>query len=188
MIRTWECRNPPIRRQGFTLVECLIGLAISAMLLAAVATAFNASIVSYGENEDMFRAINNARQAMARMTAQLRTAGYVDPNGVVYGVPHLTSPGPSCTLYKADESGNMEIIRFEYRTNNKLYLVKGNTSTSPEYVLCDGVTAATFTTISKNGVDATGVQISLTVRSGNDNRSVSRTLSGAAVVRRNLGS
>jgi prepilin-type N-terminal cleavage/methylation domain-containing protein len=169
-------------RPAFTLIECLISLAITAILMTAVAAAFKASVVSYGENEEIFWTINNARQALARMTAQLRTAGYVDPNGVVYGVPHLTSPGPSCTVYKADESGNMEIIRFEYRTNNKLYLVKGNTSTSPEYVLCDGVTAATFTTISKNAVDATGVQISLTVQSG-DSR---RTLSAAAVIRRNL--
>ncbi len=150
------------------------------MLLAAVATAFNASVISYGENEDMFWTINNARQAMARMTSEFRTAGYVDANGVVYGVPHLSSPGPSCTMYMPDGA----IIRFEFRsTDNKLYLVKGNTSTSPQYVLCEGVTGATFTTTSKNGVDATGVQILLTVRSGDTNR----TLSGAAVIRRCLG-
>lgn len=168
----------PVR--GFTLVECLISLAITAMLLAAVATAFNASVISYGENEDMFWTINNARQAMARMTSEFRTAGWVDPNGVVFGVPHLTSPGPSCTLYKIDGT----IMRFEYRnTDNRLYLVMGNTTTSPAYVLCEGVTGATFTTSSKNGVDATGVQISLTVRSGD----AGRTLSGAAVIRRSLG-
>ncbi len=166
--------------RGFTLVECLISLAITAMLLAAVATAFNASVISYGENEDIFWTINNARQAMARMTSEFRTAGYVDPNsGVVYGVPHLTSPGPSCTLYKTDGT----IVRFEYRSaDSRLYLVMGNTTTSPEYVLCDGVTGATFTTTSKNGVDATGVQISLTVQSGG----ASRILSGAAVIRRCL--
>lgn len=168
----------PVR--GFTLVECLISLAITAVLLAAVATAFNASIVSYGENENMFWAINNARQAMARMTSEFRTAGYVDPNGVVYGVPHLTSPGPSCTMYKIDGS----IIRFEYRSATQtLYIVKGITTTSPSYALCEGVTGATFTTSSKNGVDATGVQISLTVQSGD----ARRTLSGAAVIRRSLG-
>lgn len=172
----------PVR--GFTLVECLISLAITAVLLAAVATAFNASIVSYGENENMFWAINNARQAMARMTSEFRTAGYVDPNGVVFGVPHLTSPGPSCTLYKTNSDGTMQIMRFEYSsTDNRLCLVMGNTTTSPTYVLCEGVTSATFTTLSKNGVDATGVQISLTVRSGD----ASRTLSGAAVIRRSLG-
>lgn len=172
--------NHPVSARGFTLVECLISLAITAMLLAAVATAFNASIISYGENEDMFWTINSARQALARMTSEFRTAGYVDPNGVVYGVPHLTSPGPSCTMYMPDG----QIVQFVFRSaDNKLYLVKGTTSTSPQYVLCEGVTAATFTTTSKNGVDATGVQISLTVQAGD----TSRTLSGAAAIRRCLG-
>jgi len=41
-------------RRGFTIVECLIGLAISAVLLTAVAVAFNASVVNYGENQDMY--------------------------------------------------------------------------------------------------------------------------------------
>jgi prepilin-type N-terminal cleavage/methylation domain-containing protein len=179
MVCKRKYHDPSIRRRGFTLVECLIGLAISAVLLAAVAVAFNASLVSYGENEDMFRAINNARQAMARMTSQIRTAGYVDPNGTVWGVPHQTASSNQCELY----APGGERIRYEFRSaDRKLYLVK--ITTNQEYVLCDGVTAATFTTTSKNGVDATGVQISLTVQSGN----ASRTLSGAAVVRRNLDS
>ncbi len=170
--------------RAFTLIECLISLAITAILMTAVAAAFKASVVSYGENEEIFWTINNARQALARMTGELRNAGWVDPNGVVLGVPHLTSPGPSCTLYKTNSDGTMQIVRFEYRsTDNRLYLVMGNTTTSPAYVLCEGVTGATFTTLSKNGEDATGVQISLTVRSGD----ASRTLSGAAVIRRSLG-
>ncbi|MGE5296698.1 MAG: PilW family protein [Solirubrobacterales bacterium] len=167
-------------RRGFTLIECLLSLAITAVLMAAVATAFNASAISYKENEEMFWAINGARQAMERMVSQLRTAGYVDANGVVYGVPHQSAGSSSCLLYTPTGS----IVRFEFRgTDKKLYLIQGNTSTSPEYVLCDGVTAASFTTTSKNGVDATGVQILLTVQSGG----ASRTLSGAAVIRRALG-
>ena len=165
--------------RGFTLVECLIGLAISAMLLAAIAVALNASVINYGENEDMFWAINNARQAMARMTSQFRTAGYVDPNGVTWGVAHQTTPSNNCTLYTP--AG--ELITYEFRSaDSKLYLIKN--ATNQEYMLCDGVTAATFTTTTKNGVDATGVQISLTVQSGD----VRRTLAGAAVIRRALGS
>lgn len=171
--------------KAFTLVECLIGLAISAMLLAAIAVAFNASLVSYGENEDMFHAINNARQAMARMTSVIRTAGYVDPNDDVWGVPYQAAPSPSCTVYTPNDG----ILKFEFRSaDNKLYLIKGNSSTSPQYVLCDGVTNATFTTTTKNYIDATSVQISLTVQCGDGKSVVTRTLSGAAVIRRNLDS
>ncbi len=61
-------------RRGFTVVECLIGLAISAILLAAVAAAFNASLTNYRENERMYVTMNNARQALTRMTSEIRTA------------------------------------------------------------------------------------------------------------------
>jgi len=148
------------------------------MLLAAVAAAFNASAVSYGENEDMFWTINNARQAMVRMTTQLRTAGYADANGVTYAVAHQTPPSNQCVFFTPEGV----LMRYEYRSaESKLYLV--NSGTSQQYLLCDGVTAATFTTTSTNGVDATSVQIALTVKSGRTHRS----LSGAAMVRRNQG-
>jgi prepilin-type N-terminal cleavage/methylation domain-containing protein len=66
--------------RGFTVVECLIGLAISAILLTALATAFHASVMNYGENEQMYETINNARQALTRMTSKLRTGHTIDPS------------------------------------------------------------------------------------------------------------
>jgi len=70
-------------RCGFSLAELLISLAVMAMLLTAVAIAFNASVINYGENEDIFRAVNNARQALLRITSQIRTADAVDPSSPV---------------------------------------------------------------------------------------------------------
>jgi prepilin-type N-terminal cleavage/methylation domain-containing protein len=159
-----------MNNKGFTLVECLIGLAISALLLAAVAVAFNASVVSYGENEDMFWAINNARQAMTRMTNQLRTG-------------HTVNPIPDANEVSFFTAAN-EDITYQFRSaQQRLYLIKN--ATNQEYMLCDNVVDASFTkTMTDDGTDCKSVQISLTVQSG-DTR---RTLSAAAVVRRNLGS
>jgi prepilin-type N-terminal cleavage/methylation domain-containing protein len=159
-----------MNNKGFTLVECLIGLAISALLLAAVAVAFNASVVSYGENEDMFWALNNARQAMTRMTSQLRTG-------------HTVNPTPDANEVSFFTAAN-EDITYEFRSaQQRLYLIKN--ATNQEYMLCDNVVDASFTkTMTDDGTDCKSVQISLTVQSG-DTR---RTLSAAAVVRRNLGS
>jgi len=170
--------------KAFTLVECLVGLAISAMLLAAIAAAFNASLISFGENEDMFRAISDARQAMARMTAQIRTAGYFpDPNSeLLWSVPYVADSNECGLWTPAGEN-----ISYEFRsTDQKLYLVKHiSTTTKEEYVLCSNVVDAEFTmTPATNPIDAKSVQISLTVRCGD----VTRTLSSAAVVRRNLDS
>jgi len=135
--------------------------------------AFNASLTSYGENEDMFWTINNARQAMARMTSQIRTGYAFNPSASSNQCSFFTS---------ADED-----LTYEYRSaDQKLYLIRHLASAvDQEYVLCDHVVAATFTkTATDDGLDCKSVQISLTVQSGN----VRRTLSGAAVVRRNLDS
>lgn len=158
---------------GFTLVELLLALAISSMLLVAVAFAFNGSIMNYRENEDIFKTINNARQALFRMTAQLRTANAVDvdPN----------APSAPSNQYTFQTPG-LENITYDYRNAvDKLYLVTGGN----EYVLCENVTAMTFTkdTFDDGGLlNVKSVQISMTLQNG----SIQKTLSAAAVVRRNL--
>jgi type II secretory pathway pseudopilin PulG len=153
---------------GFTIVELLLAVAIAGMLLAAVAVAFNASAVNYRENEEIFKTTNSARQAMFRITSQLRTADPVDPN----------APSNECSLFTA--AG--EDITYEFRNGDKkLYLITN--SDGQEYVLCDNVTAMSFSkTPTDDGSDCKSVQISMTVVNGD----MHRTVSTAAVIRRNL--
>jgi len=151
-------------------MELLLALAITGMLLTAVAAAFNASIINYRENEDIFKTINSARQAMLRITGQLRTADAVDPNTPNNECSLLTSAGDDIT-YRYDSA------------DNTLYLV--DNSSGDAYVLCDNVTAMTFTKsiAAKSGVTyVKNVQISMTVVSGDTHR----VISAAAVIRRNL--
>lgn len=152
---------------GFTIAECLISLAICAILMTAVAVAFNASLINFRENEEMFQSINNARQALTRMTTQLRTADAVDPN----------VSATQCSFFTPASEG----ITYEFRAaDKKLYLITN--SDGNEYTLCDNVTDASFTrTLATNG-EPKSVLISLTVQCG----SSTRTLSAAAVIRRNL--
>lgn len=153
-------------KTGFTLVELLLALAISAMLLAAVGAAFNASAMNYRENEETFKTINNARQALFRMTSQLRTADAVDP----------ADPNNECSFI----TSAAEDVTYRFNSaDNKLYLDTNGNS----YVLCDNVTAMSFTRIlTDDGLDCKSVQISMTVACGD----MTRTLAAAAVVRRNL--
>jgi len=157
---------------GFTLVEVLVSLAVMAILLAAVAVAFNASIINYQENDDIFKAINGARQALFRITTQLRTADAVDPN----------SPNNECSLITAGG----EDITYRYNSaDKKLYLITNDISTDSDYVLCDNVAAMVFTkqtVIEGPLTKVKSVQISITVSSGK----TQRTVSAAAVIRRNL--
>lgn len=157
---------------GFTIAELLIALAIMSVLLVAVAVVLNASVINYQENEDIFKSINLARQALFRITTQLRTASAVDP----------AAPENECTLITAAA----EDITYRYvDTENKLYLITNDDLSDTDYLLCDNVTAMTFTkyTGTKDGTTfVKSVQISITVQSGDSER----TVSSAVVIRRNL--
>jgi len=159
-------------KPGFTIAELLIALALAAMLLVAVAVAFNASATNYQQNEDIFKVVNSARLALFRITSQLRTASMVDPNAPPNECSMITAAGEDIT----------------YRYNNvdkKLYLVTNYDLSDSDYVLCDHVTAMTFSKtpiLTDDGLDCKSVQISITVASNN----IEKTISAAAAIRRNL--
>ena len=146
-------------QMGFTLIEVLMALAISALLLTSLAIAFNASAVSYRENQATVEAVNSARQALVRMTTQLRTG-----SGVV------TSES-KCTL-----TAGTEEINYEYDSINKKLEFYRTASQTDKKLLCQNVASMSFTGDNKS------IQISMTVESGN----VRYPLSAAVVMRRNL--
>ncbi len=156
---------------GFTIIEMLISLAILALLMSAVATAFYASAVNYRENEDIFRAVHTARQVLYRITMELRTATAVKHD----------DPANECSMVTAEGSD----ITYRYNSgDNTLYLITNDDATDADYVFCDNVTAMTFVRTFDTG-DPTvvkNVQINMTVAAGN----VSQTVATAAVVRRNM--
>ncbi|MBA7714475.1 hypothetical protein ES703_123500 [subsurface metagenome] len=151
---------------GFTFVEILVSLLVTAMLIAAVAVAFNASVKNYNMNEDVFKAVNKARQALTLITTQLRTAQAVEPN----------SPSNECAFFSA--AGENITYQFD-SSQNKLYMI----NSSGTYLLCGDVAAMTFTkSTGGGGAYVKSVQISMTVTSGD----VQKTFSAAVVIRKNL--
>jgi prepilin-type N-terminal cleavage/methylation domain-containing protein len=172
--------------RGFTIVEMLIALAITAILLTAIAVAFNASIINFNENQKIFKAINSARQALSRITTEVRT-GFVDQNNI--------SDQTRCEVLCADGSTVpyhtyylVPYVDDNGQQKNKLKLHVSsirNDVTNPltDPLLCDNVAAMTFK--KDNGTptgDVKSVQISMTLVSGD----VQQTLAAAAVVRRVL--
>ena len=157
---------------GFTVVELLLALAISAMLMVGIVTAINASFFNYRENENTFKAINSARQALLRITSELRTADAADP----------ASPANECTLITANGAD----ITYRYNNaDNKLYLITNDDLSDPDYVLCENITAMTFTKqtfVEDFQTKVRNVQISITVQQGNTEKKIS----AAAVIRRNM--
>ena len=159
-------------QHAFTLVEILLALAISAVLLAAVAVAFNASVINYQQNENIFKAINGARQALFRITSQLRTADAVDPN----------APSNECSMITA--AGDDITYRFN-SGDNTLTLITNDDPTDDDYTLCENVAAMTFTkdtAVVDSVTLVKSVQMAITVTAGD----TQKKLVAAAVVRKNL--
>lgn len=160
-------------KKAFTLVELMIALIITGLLMAAVATAFHASLTNYNANQDIYKASNDLRQSLLRMTTQLRTATAVNS----------TTSNDRCTLITSTGSD----ITFQYVPNDaKIYLITNDDASDADYTLCENVTAATFN--KTTDIDELGatyvktVDISITVSEG----SGERTLSSAATLRKNL--
>jgi len=159
-------------KNAFSIPELLIALAITAMLMVAVAVAFSASMMSYRQNEDLFKVVNSARQALYRITTQLRTATAVEPN----------EPANECTFITA---GGEDITYRFNSADGKLYLITNDVTTDSDYVLCENVSAMTFARETRTVETVTfvaSVQMSMTVEIGD----AQRTVSAAAVIRRNL--
>ena len=152
---------------GFTILEVLIVLSLLALLLTSLAAAFSASVMNYRQNEDIFKTINSARQALCRMTTQIRT-GLVDPNDI--------ADQSMCKLLCSDGS---EIMYWYSENDDTLYLRE--LSSGSDYVLCDNVTALTFKkdNSSPSG-DVKSVQISMKV----EKDGLQKIVSAAAVVRK----
>ena len=158
-------------KKGFTIIEMLISLIIMALLLSALAAAINASMINYKVNEDSFKAINTARQVLTRITTELRTANAVA----------VSEAAGQCSMVTSDSRD----ITYSFDSDAEtLIMITNDDLADDDYIMCEGVTAMTFT----KGLDPAdpgvvrNVRISLTVKSG----SVSKSISTAAVVRRNM--
>jgi prepilin-type N-terminal cleavage/methylation domain-containing protein len=151
-------------RSGFTMAELLIALMITGMLLAAIAFAFSASVKNFNDNREIFLAANKARQALTQIVPRLRTGQYFN----------TLSPDNECTFQNADG----QWITYSYNSGDrKLNMTEGGNT----HLLCDNVTAMTFTKNTSGG-DVKSVIISITVTEG----STSQTFSTAVVIRKNL--
>ncbi|MDO8303548.1 MAG: type II secretion system protein [Sedimentisphaerales bacterium] len=140
------------KQYGFTIAELLISLAVMALLLTAVAVAFNASAINFNENSDMFNAMNTGRQAMMRMTSELRTAEEVSAGTLTGQCSFRPAGSTQWKQFWLDGA----VIKFCNLDGS------GNRITSPSPpILCNNVTSMTFTRAATGTVKS--VQMSMTI-------------------------
>lgn len=162
-------------RWGFTLAEVLISMVILAVLLTAVAAAFDASMKNYKDNEAISKTMNAARAALLRITNDIRTA---------HGV--RVTEHTKCEI---DTTRDEEAVTYRYRYDAEkgiLYLDDYSSGTEKSYVLCEHVTEMKFFGAAMPGRPNQVRNVRITMTITDEGTNLSRKLAAAAVVRRNL--
>ena len=160
--RTRTTTRPPRRdasRRGMGLFEVMIALSITALLLTAVAVAYQVTSRAMEMNEQFARASQAARVSVNQMMASVRksTSNYTD----------------DVTLELQDPDGKTN--RYEYdEANKRLTLKLPDDHPGKTFVLARNVTKAQFYT------DGETISVLLTVEVGTNQVS----LSGSAMPRR----
>jgi prepilin-type N-terminal cleavage/methylation domain-containing protein len=179
-------------KSGFTIIEVMMSLVILAILMTAVAFAFDASVTNYQANRGIYETVNRARQALLRITNDLRIVENValstdEPNTQISFAVDRNDDG--------DCLDNNEDVTYRFDSSDgTLYCDDNNAGAS--YVLCKNVTAATFNrteheierdTNNDGAVETItavrDVRIVLTLT--DDAGDVTQTLAAATLVRRN---
>ena len=166
---------------AFTIIEVLMALVILAVLMTAVAFAFDASVKNYHANEGIYKTLNTARQALLRITNDLRTAQAVALVGTEAGKdPEDLS---ECSIILSD--GTDITYKFD-STDSTLYYITNDDTTDPDYKLCENVTTMTFDrgTVPDDDTAIRNVRIVMTVT--DDLGEVTQTLAAGIIIRKNL--
>lgn len=163
---------------AFTIVEMMMSLVILAMLMTAVAIAFDASVTNFNANQGLYKTVNTGRQALLRITNDLRTAQAVALIGT-----GGDADNSECSIVLADGSD----VTYKYDSDDDtLYYVTNDDTTDDDYRLCENITSMTFNR-SVNPDDTTAIRsVRIVMTITDDLGQVEKTLATASVIRRNL--
>ena len=168
--------------RGLSLVEIMISLAITSMLLTAIAAAFQSSSQVIENNDRFFRATQSGRVAINQITTEVRRSDAIDDANISATLLPILRPAETrpaneaMRYYKYDATNKRIVIYFKY-TNGTL---------SPEFPIAEAVQGNPFSwdmgTDANNAVCVARVSVAIEVKVGSSDI----RLSGSAAPRRNL--
>jgi type IV pilus assembly protein PilW len=108
------------RQDGFTLIEILIGLAVTGLAVSAIYTTYNTQQRSYAVQQDVAEMQTHLRAAMHLLTNELRMAGF-DPTGTAGAGVVSAVTSPASIRFTADLNGDGEISDVEGDSEDVTY-------------------------------------------------------------------
>lgn len=125
--------RPRLRRNGFTLVEVLVAVAIMSLLFAVILVPLRLGFDSFNIGQTRSALQQQAQLTLQQIGSDLRKAQFVFPNSLVAGVSDNPDPVSPCSLraYKPD----VPPVPSESEWNYKPYVISnssGSTTTSWE--------------------------------------------------------
>ena len=150
--------RPVIQKNGFTLLEVLVALALVNICMMAVLTIANVSTQSYRAQERVSDAQQSVRAALDLMIRDIRMAGY-DP----MALSHKPSPGIGILVatdtvlqFSADinadgmDNGGIENLTYFYEAETKRLRQKEGGGAYPQTFI-ENVSALKFSYLDANG-------------------------------------
>lgn len=92
---------PQHGHKGFTLIEILISLVITAIVMTGIFSTFNTQSKTFNTQQQVTEMQQNARASMDIMSREIRMAGYSSPQGITFA--------------------NLSSIRFRYGNDTVAY-------------------------------------------------------------------
>jgi|GEM_PF-3677349 len=83
------------KKQGFTLVEIMIALAVTGIIMGALVVVFANQHETYIQQTDLAKAQSNSRGALFRLSRDIRMAGYTS---IPYGIGQMSVDGDAYGL------------------------------------------------------------------------------------------
>ena len=148
-------------RGGFTLVEILISMSITAMLMLAMGAAFSAATGSVQNNDEYFRSVQQSRVALDLIMGEIRRCSAI-----------TSASSTSLTLTAAaGDPGNFAggSITFAF-SNGQLTMTSGATTTP----IAKNVTGAVFNYAPSTAIPSE-VSLAITVQVGADPVTISNS-------------
>ena len=150
--------SPKNNNGGFTIVELVVGLALTLIILGVVISVFNVQSKSYCLQEQLTEMQQNVRAAMDMMVREIKMAGY-DPagngfNGIVYDTTQLQ------ILADLDGNGtatgtNENITYRYYNTSDYPFQIKRKTGSGSFQPFAENIQTFTFDYLNINGTTTT---------------------------------